>query len=87
VVDQENPGPFEYVSARLEDRRALISEECESAPEGSVCDGWALVTIPSPDGPEHYACLGCRSCREPQPAPARPADPFERITLPDESEF
>lgn len=87
MVDQELPGPFEYVAARLEARRAALIETYPQAPADSVCDGWGLVTFPTSDGPEHYACHGCRSCRTPQPAPARPADPFARLPLPDESEM
>lgn len=87
MVDQGIPGPFETVAARLETRRAALIEAHPQAPAGAICDGWGLVTIGTEDGPEHYACHGCRSCRDPQPAPTRPADPFARITLPDESEF
>lgn len=29
----------------------------------ALCDGSGLITIPTADGPEHAACLGCSSCR------------------------
>lgn len=28
----------------------------------ATCDGEGLITFPTPDGPEHFACLGCRHC-------------------------
>ncbi len=66
---------------QLERRRAQLAARHPDAPSGAVCAGDGLVTIPSPDGPDHYACLGCRACAvrtaEPEQQPER--DPFARL--------
>jgi hypothetical protein len=44
----------------------VTEQDLPPAPQGSVCAGYGLVTIPIPDGPpgsmQHFACLGCRAC-------------------------
>lgn len=70
----------EYWSTVLHERVEQHRAALPTAPERAVCDGWGLVTIPSPNGPEHYSCHGCPSCRPLVPlAPA--ADPFARLPV------
>jgi hypothetical protein len=53
------------------------------------CDGAGLITLPTEDGPEHFACDGCRSCTTAAEAPSRhrarlAADPFHNIPVTDD---
>lgn len=44
----------------------------------ATCDGDGLITMPTPDGPEHFACLGCRHCT-PGAMPITTASPHARM--------
>ncbi len=44
----------------------------------ATCDGEGLITFPADDGPEHFACLGCRHCT-PGAMPVATASPHARM--------
>jgi len=58
----------------------------------ACCDGTGLVTLPTGDGPEHFACDGCRSCTTRDEAPSQHAerlrtDPFALLPVVDDEAF
>jgi hypothetical protein len=44
----------------------------------ATCDGEGLITFLTEDGPEHFACLGCRHCT-PGAMPITTATPHARL--------
>lgn len=60
----------------------------------ATCDGTGLVVIPTEDGPERSACLGCSQCNAPAGAYAvsvnvarLAADPFAGMPVDDDEPF
>lgn len=54
----------------------------------ATCDGSGLITFRTEDGPEHYACHGCRACTPTSGGPVRAArDPFAGLCDDDEGAF
>jgi hypothetical protein len=56
------------------------------------CDGSGLITLPTEDGPECFACDGCRSCTTRNEAPSQHAlrlrrDPFSVLPVVEDIEF
>jgi hypothetical protein len=44
----------------------------------ATCDGEGLITFLTDDGPEHFACLGCRHCT-PGAMPITTSSPHARM--------
>lgn len=53
----------------------------------ATCDGTGLITFPTEDGPEHYACHGCRNCARTGADVTPRRAPFAGLPVDDDEPF